>query len=59
MIDKARFGLRIYRMSKHDWSMGFALTHSFNETYLYFNLIKFNIAIGFIVQDKLIEIDLY
>lgn len=59
MSDKARFGFRIYRMSKHDWSFGFAFTHSFNETYLYLNLIKFNIAIGFIVQDKLIEIDLY
>lgn len=59
MSDKARFGFRIYRMSKKDWSLGVAFTHSFNETYLYLNLIKFNIAIGFIVQDKIIEIDLY
>lgn len=58
MSDKARFGFRIYRMSKKDWSLGVAFTHSFNETYLYLNLIKFNIVIGFLFQDKFFEIGL-
>lgn len=49
--NKSKFQARVCKIEPGEWSIGFALSHATygdcSETYLFFNLIKWNLAIGF------------
>jgi hypothetical protein len=44
--NKLRFGITFATMEKNMWSLGVALSHSYDETYLYINIFKLSISIG-------------
>lgn len=48
MNDNARvkFGISVDRYPRDMWSFGITLSHDYEETYLWINLIKWTIAIG-------------
>ena len=48
MSDTVRFGIKFDRMSANQWSIGLCISHWSKETYLYINLIKWSISIGFL-----------
>jgi hypothetical protein len=43
---KLKFGVTCAQLDKDMWSLGIALSYSYNETYLYINLFKLSISIG-------------
>lgn len=43
-----KFRIRVDRQSKGWWSFGAAISHMQKETYLYINLFKWSISIGFL-----------
>ena len=43
-----KFGISIDKHSEGMWSFGIALSHFVKETYLYINLFKWSISIGFL-----------
>ena len=48
---KLKFGIKVDKMWKGWWSFGMCLSHSLNETYLFINLIKISISIGFLNKE--------
>ena len=50
MNDKqsTKFGIRVDKMSEHQFSIGLCFSHWVDETYLCLNLFKWTISIGFI-----------
>lgn len=47
---KCKFGIKVDKLWKEMWSIGACISHSFNETYLFINLIKWSISIGWLEQ---------
>lgn len=49
--DKAKFQIRYNKIGSKDWSICIGISHAdygeCRETYLYINLIKWSVAIGF------------
>ncbi len=45
---KCKFGIKVDKLCKEMWSIGSCISHSFNETYLFINLIKWSISIGWL-----------
>jgi hypothetical protein len=50
-FDKVKFGIKIDEHSDGVWSFGTCLSHYFDETYLYINLFKYTVSIGFLYKD--------
>lgn len=48
---RTKFGIKIDKMWDGWWSFGMCLSHSLNETYLFINLIKISVSIGFLEKD--------
>ena len=48
---RVKFGIKIDKIDKHMWSIGSCLTHCFSETFLFINLIKWSISIGWFMQE--------
>lgn len=46
--NKVKFKYKIVPMMKGQWSIGICLSHLDRETYLYINLFKWNLSIGFL-----------
>lgn len=46
--DNIKFQIHVNKLYKKQWSLGLAITHDgdFGETYLWLNMVKFNIQIG-------------
>lgn len=43
---KAKFRIKAYPYGKDQWSVCCGLSHSFDETYIYLNLFKWSVSIG-------------
>lgn len=43
-----KFGIRVDKREKGMWSFGACISHLMDETYLYINLFKWSISIGFL-----------
>lgn len=43
---KLKYGIKVDKNDKGMWSLGICLSHWFEETYIYINLIKWSISIG-------------
>ena len=50
-FDKVKFGVKIDKHSDGLWSFGACLSHFYDETYLYINLFKYTVSIGFLYKD--------
>lgn len=48
---KVKFGIKVDKLCKEMWSIGACISHSFEETYLFINLVKWSISIGWIMQE--------
>ena len=48
---KLKFGIKVDKQWKGSWSLGICLSHAFDETYVYINLIKWSISIGLLRLD--------
>lgn len=48
---KIKFRVKVEKMWKGWWSFGICLSHSDDETYLFINLFKWNVAIGKLCED--------
>jgi hypothetical protein len=48
----ARFGIKIDKMSDDQWSFGICLSHWWKETYLFINLFKWCISVGWLLQPE-------
>ncbi len=48
---KVKFGAKFQKLWRGHWSLGCGISHSFEETYLYINFIKFTFIIGKICVD--------
>ena len=48
---KCRFGIKIDKLCKEMWSIGACISHSFEETYLFINLVKWSISIGWLMRE--------
>lgn len=48
---KCKFGIKIDKQWEGMWSIGSCITHSFEETYLFINLVKWSISIGWLMQE--------
>lgn len=48
--NKAKFQIKIDKQWKGMWSFGACLSHCGEETYLYVNLFKWSITIGFLYE---------
>ncbi len=49
--DHLKFGIKVDKMSCGWWSFGVCISHSFfGETYLFINLFKRSIAIGWLIK---------
>jgi hypothetical protein len=46
--NNAKFGIKIDKTYKGQWSIGLCLSHWDNETYLFINLFKWSISIGWL-----------
>lgn len=42
-----KFGIKIDKMFQGSWSLCVGISHAFGETYLYLNLLKVSISIGY------------
>lgn len=45
-----KFGIKVDKVSERMWSIGICLSHCFDETYLFINLVKWSISIGWLAQ---------
>lgn len=45
---KCKFRIKVDKQCKEMWSIGSCISHSFNETYLFINFIKWSISIGWL-----------
>ena len=48
--NRAKFKADVNKMWPGEWSLGVGLSHSSDETYIYINLIKISISIGWLVD---------
>ncbi len=48
---KCKFGVRVNKIDKGMWSICFGVSHFFSETYLFINLVKWSISIGWLMQE--------
>lgn len=48
---KCKFGIRVDKQWDKMWSVGACISHSFEETYLFINLVKWSISIGWLMQE--------
>lgn len=44
---KLKFRAKLYKLSPGTWSFGLCFSHDYDEYYIYINLFKVTIAIGF------------
>lgn len=49
--DKTKFGIKVDKHSDGLWSLGMCLSHFYDETYLYVNLFKWTVSIGFLYKE--------
>lgn len=49
--DNLGFGIRIDDMFPGAWSFGISLSHSMDETYVFINLFKKTVVIGWIYKE--------
>lgn len=47
--ENTKFRIKVDNMYKGNWSFGICLSHAWEETYLYINLFKWSISIGWLV----------
>ena len=47
-----RFGIKVNKQIKGNWSFGACFSHSFDETYLFINFAKWSIAIGWLLDES-------
>ena len=47
---KCKFGIKVDKLWDKMWSIGVCISHSFDETYLFINLVKWSISIGWLMQ---------
>lgn len=47
-----KFRIKVDSIGKEAWSIGFCLSHWYDETYLYINLFKWSVAIGFLYSEE-------
>jgi len=45
---KCKFGIRVDKIDMDMWSFCFGISHFFSETYLFINLVKWSISIGWL-----------
>jgi hypothetical protein len=45
---KCKFGIKVDKINKGMWSICFGISHFFSETYLFINLVKWSISIGWL-----------
>lgn len=55
MSNKTKFGIKIDKMYKGWWSFGVCVSHADTETYLFINLFKWSISIGWLDIDTALE----
>ena len=48
---ECKFGVKIEKQWEGMWSIGSCITHSFDETYLFINLIKWTLIIGWFYKE--------
>lgn len=48
MNNNTRFRIKVDKMHKQSWSFGACLSHEFNETYVFINLFRWSISIGWL-----------
>ena len=54
--DSAKFGIKVNKMWGNQFSIGICISHWDDESYLYLNLFKWTVAIGFLYNyDKVID----
>lgn len=46
-----KFRVKVDSIIKEAWSIGLCLSHWYDETYLYINLFKWSISIGFLYSE--------
>lgn len=49
--NKAKFRIKVDDIGYNKWSFGICVSHWWEETYLYINLFKWTISIGFMNKD--------
>ena len=54
---KPKFQIRVDKHTDGMWSFGIALSHMFEETYLYINFYKWQISIGYLYEYEDIWVD--
>ena len=47
MEGKMKFGIKVDKLPKYCWSVGACISHGTPETYLFINLFKWSISIGY------------
>lgn len=50
-LSKTKFRVKVDKHSDGLWSFGACLSHFYDETYLYINLFKYTVSIGFLYKD--------
>lgn len=48
---KPKFAVMTYHRPEREWSVGLGVTHDWNETYVWFNLAKWHISIGYFCRE--------
>ena len=46
-----KFRVKVDKIIQEAWSIGLCLSHWYDETYLYINLLKWSISIGFLYSE--------
>jgi hypothetical protein len=46
-----KFRVKVDSIIQEAWSIGLCLSHWYDETYLYINLLKWSISIGFLYSE--------
>ena len=49
--DSAKFGIKVNKMRGNQFSIGICISHWDDESYMYLNLFKWTVAIGFLYND--------
>ena len=52
---KTKFAIKVDKIDPNRWSIGVCISHWWTETYLYLNLLKWSISIGFLDKDTFEE----
>lgn len=50
--DPVKFGIKVNKMWGNQFSIGICISHWDDESYLYLNLFKWTVAIGFLYNDN-------